>query len=145
MRECLITWEKLRRNDKNVRAEIERCKKTNCSQHKSGSESALKYRDASKSLSHFIAYLLCPPRQYDELAVKISTEPSDYDATLDAAKARNIATAVAMEKRQKDIYLASGSNKGFLTTLIVDFIILFSSYDIYRKISPYENVTISFT
>ena len=109
---CLATWNiNMRIKDRNVRASIERCQATDCPQHKLGSDSANLYSCASKSLSQFLAYLLCPQIQRDELAVKVMNGPSTYSADMAAKKAINIALAVRAKSAKKIDYLASGARK----------------------------------
>ena len=110
---CLLTWNvNMRKKDKNVKASIERCQASECPQHKLGSDSANLYASASKSPSQFLSYLLCPQIQRDELAVKVLSVPSSYDADLAAKKAINIESAVRAKKAKESDYRASGARKG---------------------------------
>ena len=75
---CLHTWDvNMRKQNPNVKAEIAKCR---CSQHKEGSETATLYAKASKSPTSFMAYLLCPQIQREELAVKVFEGQSTFAA-----------------------------------------------------------------
>jgi hypothetical protein len=110
---CLLTWDtNMRKKDSNVKASIEKCKNTECAQHKRGSNSAELYAVASKSPSHFMKYLMCPQIQRDELAVKVADGNSNYAAKLAASKAANIAAAVTAKAKKEEDYWASGAKRG---------------------------------
>ena len=110
---CLLTWDtNMRKKDSNVKASIEKCKSTECVQHKRGSNSAELYAMASKSPSHFMKYLMCPQIQRDELAVKVADGNSNYAAKLAASKAANIAAAVTAKAKKEENYWASGAKRG---------------------------------
>lgn len=106
---CLQTWDVcMRKRDRHVRAEIMKCSTTECPQHKKGSLSADLYAKASKSTSHFLAYLLCPQIERSELAVKVTDGPSNYAAELEIAK--NINTKAAIDKKTKQVENFKASN-----------------------------------
>ena len=110
---CLVTWDtNMRKKDKNVRASIERCKLTECKQHKKDSATAILYSNASKSPVNFLKYLLCPMIQRDELAVKVMTSPSTYQNEVSLVRAANLDSAMRL-KISKDLdFMASGARRG---------------------------------
>jgi hypothetical protein len=108
---CLNTWDVcMRKQNQNVKAEIAKCRLTECSQHKEGSETALLYSKASKSPTAFMAYLLCPQIQREELAVKVFEGPSTFAEAMESAKSSNIAEAERRRKiREADFRASAGA------------------------------------
>lgn len=107
---CLLTWDiGMRKKDRNVRAEIEKCQ---CILHKKGSSTCESYTMASRSPSQFLAYLLCPKIQRDELAVQVGGEQSTYEEKVATIKAENIAAAISELNKQDAIKRESGGRKG---------------------------------
>jgi hypothetical protein len=119
LKHCLVTWNiNLRKRDRNVRESIERCKLTECIQHKEGSPTAILYSNASKSPVHFLKYLLCPMIQRDELAVKVVTGPSTYKNDVSVARAANLDSAMRLKISKDEDFMASGARRGKLCIVI---------------------------
>jgi hypothetical protein len=75
----LNTWDVcMKKQSQNIKAEITKCRLTERSQDKEGSETAPLYSKASKSPTALLAYLLCPQIQRIELVVEVFEGPSTF-------------------------------------------------------------------
>lgn len=94
----LKSWDDMRKKDNNIKLAIFRCQSTECSYHKDGLLSATIYTGASKSTSNFLAYLLCPRIERNELAVRISEDEQlniqdSYRSKTNIQMSKNLAVA----------------------------------------------------
>jgi hypothetical protein len=128
---CVEAFETMRKKNKDVKAQIEKCSKTNCSYHKKDTEGAEAYRNASKSVSHFLHFLLCPPIERDELAIVVKTGPDNFRQELSEAYTKNIKAANDKAANKKAEYLASNGNSG------IEPIYIYSCLDMYVRMSMY--------
>jgi hypothetical protein len=106
-KQCLKTWERMRKRDNNVKTAIQRCRNTECRLHNEGSNQAALYASASKSTTNFLKYLLCPQIERNELAIQVGDTVS-YDNRLKVQMSANIKAAENNEALQKVNFLASG-------------------------------------
>ena len=77
-KQCLSSWNIMRRKDRNVKASILRCASTSCSLHAVGSSTAALYSAASKTTTNFLEYVLCPKIYRDELAVHVRDSNTEH-------------------------------------------------------------------
>ena len=97
-KQCLKTWDDMRKKDNNVKLAITRCQSTECSYDKDGSPSPAMYTGASESTSKFLAYLLCPQIERNELAIRISEDEQlniqdSYRSKINVQMSKNLAVA----------------------------------------------------
>jgi hypothetical protein len=110
-KQCLRTWEIMRKRDNNVKTAIKRCRNTECRLHNENSPQAAMYASASKSTTTFLKYLLCPQIERNELAIQVEDSVS-YDDRLKVQMIANIKAAEDNEASQKINFLASGLCRG---------------------------------
>lgn len=114
-KQCLQSWDGMRKKDNNVRASIARCMTTECSLHKPGSNSAALYTAASKTTTSFLNYLLCPKIHRDELAVHVienANSTESFAAERDNHMRINIEAAEARKVEREINFKASCARKG---------------------------------
>lgn len=114
-KQCLKSWNLMRKNDRNVRASILRCASTLCPLHAEGSSKAALYSAASKTTTTFLEYILCPKIYRDELAVHVrdsNTENESFSSKREKQIRINIAAAEARKEMESANFNASCSRKG---------------------------------
>ena len=114
-KQCLRSWDMMRKKDYNVKASISRCMNTECALHKRGSSTAALYTAASKTTTDFLSYILCPKINREELAVHASIETSyskSYESKVNDQKKINLATAKAIKEEHTANFVASCARKG---------------------------------
>jgi hypothetical protein len=79
-KQCLKSWDFMRKKDNNIKSVIARCSTTECPSHKEGTATAALYTAASKTTSNFLTYLLCPKIDRNELAVHVDDESSEQNS-----------------------------------------------------------------
>ena len=114
---CLKTWDDMRKKDNNIKLAISRCQFTECSYHKDGSPSAAIYAGASKSTSNFLAYLLCPQIERNELAIRIREDEQlniqdSYRSKINIQMSKNLAVAEENKIIRDENFRASCAKKG---------------------------------
>ena len=118
-KQCLSSWNTMRRKDRNVKASILRCASTSCSLHGVGSSTATLYSAASKTTFNFLEYVLCPKIYRDELAVHVFDSNSEHESFSSKREKQiriNIAAAEARKVMETANFNASCSRKGILHT-----------------------------
>jgi hypothetical protein len=118
-KQCLKSWDDMRKKDNNIKKAISRCQSTECSYHKEGSQTAAMYTAASKSASNFLAYLLCPQINRDELAITISGDQQldvqdSYRSKINVQMSKNLALAKEKKILLDENFRASCAKKGEL-------------------------------
>ena len=116
-KQCLKTWDDVRKKDNNVKLAITRCQSTECSYHKDGSPSSAIYAGASKSTSKFLAYLLCPQFERNELAIRISEDEQlniqdSYRSKINVQMSKDLAVAQEIKILRDENFRASCAKKG---------------------------------
>jgi hypothetical protein len=114
-KQCLKSWEIMRKKDNNVKSAIARCMTTECPSHKEGTATAALYTAASKTTSNFLTYLLCPKIDRNELAVQVAEEPSgqnSYKSKLESQMQYNIKAAEERKAALTQNFNASCARKG---------------------------------
>ena len=114
-KQCLRSWDLMRKKDNNVKASISRCMNTECVLHKRGSSTAALYAAASKTTTNFLSYLLCPKINREELAVHAANFTGDsgsYESKENGQKMINLAIAAANKEEQNANFVASCAKKG---------------------------------
>ena len=109
----------MRKKDNNIKKAISRCQSTECSYHKEGSQTAAMYTAASKSASNFLAYLLCPQINRDELAIIVSGDQQldvqdSYKSKINVQMSKNLALAKEKKILLDENFRASCAKKGEL-------------------------------
>ena len=118
-KQCLSSWNIMRRKDRNVKASILRCASTSCSLHAVGLSTAALYAAASKTTTNFLEYVLCPKICRDELAVHVrdsNTEHESFSFKREKQIRINIAAAEARKVMESANFNASCSRKSILHT-----------------------------
>jgi hypothetical protein len=110
-KQCLSTWDLMRRKDNNVKNSIERCKMTECRLHSASSPDSVAYGMASKTSTLFLKYLLCPQIERDELAVRVDNS-ENYNDILKLQMNENLVAAERRKALGEANFLASGLCKG---------------------------------
>ena len=115
-KQCLKSWDDMRKKDNNIKKAISRCQFTECSYLKEGSPTAAMYTAASKSASNFLAYLLCPQINRDELAITISGDQQldvqdSYRSKINVQISKNLALAKEKKNLLDEIFRASCAQK----------------------------------
>ena len=91
--------------------EIIDCQKTDCRDHKLGSDTAKSYRDASKSSVQLLEWILCPQKERSELAIIVAKEGDDnlaiYRAKNEEFRKFHIEMAQERERRRESDFRAS--------------------------------------
>ena len=123
-KQCLRSWNLMRKNDRNVRASILRCSNTSCPLHAEGTRNAALYSAASKTTTNFLEYILCPKIQRDELAVHIRDSNTEYESFASKKEKQikiNLAAAEAKKVMESANLNASCSRKGIyiLYTVVI--------------------------
>ena len=114
-KQCLRSWDLVRKKDYNVKASISRCMDTDCVLHKRGSSTAALYAAASKTTTNFLSYILCPKINREELAVHAANPTGDtesYESKENGQKMINLAIAAVRKEEQKVNFVASCARKG---------------------------------
>ena len=105
----------MRKKDNNIKKAISRCQSTECSYHKEGSQTAAMYTAAS----NFLAYLLCPQINRDELAIIVSGDQQldvqdSYKSKINVQMSKNLALAKEKKILLDENFRASCAKKGEL-------------------------------
>ena len=114
-KQCLRSWDLMRKRDYNVKASISRCMDTDCVLHKRGSSTAALYAAASKTTTNFLSYILCPKINREELAVhsaNLTGDSESYESKENGQKMINLAIAAVRKEEQKVNFVASCARKG---------------------------------
>ena len=114
-KQCLRTWDTMRRKDQNVKASILQCSTTECPFHANDSCKALLYAAASRTTTDFLHYLLCSKVNRNELAVHIpdsSTEFETFESKREKQMKINLEAAEARKVLQNENFNATSSRKG---------------------------------
>ena len=114
-KQCLRTWDLMRRKDQNVKAAILRCSSTECPLHANTSSKTLLYAAASRTTTDFLHYLLCAKIQRNELAVHIpdsSTEHESFESKKEKQMKINLEAAESKKVLQNENFNATCSRKG---------------------------------
>ena len=79
-KQCLRSWDLMRRKDQNVKASILRSSSTECSLNAEGSSKATLYAAASRTTTDFLSNLLCSKVHCNELAVHILDSNTEHNS-----------------------------------------------------------------
>ena len=123
-KQCLKSWDTMRKKDNNVKSAIARCMTTECPSHKEGTATAALYAAASKTTSNFLTYMLCPKIDRNELAVQVIGEPNEqnsYKSRMENQMQFNLKAAEERKAAQIQNFNASCTRKGeeILSTIVI--------------------------